>query len=673
MILSPIVRTSVVLLSLLALSSPVVRSASVPHGDDWQIAGPFGGTATAVAIDPKNPQILLAGARESLLYSSHDGGNSWAMLPFPKRPFGEVHAILIDPQDSNHYFVGLGGSAQAGLFESENAGRTWASVLSLSGFSVQALAASASNPDRFVAGTMQGVYLSADSGKTWTRISDPNNLEMLGITAVAVDPKNPDIMYAGTTHLPWKTTDGGKTWRSIHNGMIDDSDVFSIHIDQQSPDQVFASACSGIYRSGNRGDEWRKLMGIPNTHRRTHVVRQDPNNPATIYAGTTLGLFKSMDGGATWNQVNHQQVNSLTFDPAEAGAMVLALEDDGLWRSNEHGDVLKPVNNGFVARRLSAVTVSGKRLYAIESMEGTTTGVFTSENGQDWKQVENTSGLEGIHLDSITGVPGDENILYATSPRELFKTTDSGMTWRPVEVVGKFFGRKSVRVRTARGKYTKRQDIIEHTVHPTQFFTVRAAGTDEKPVLYAATDRGLLVSTDKGLTWLLADTGAGGTVQGVYTSPGNDGGVVARGNNRLYLSEDFGETWKSLSFPMTAAQIHEVAVPPAKSSAPLLVATSQGLYATRDRGQSWKLINSGIPVSTVESVIYSATQTSTAYAVEFGQLYQSKDGAATWRAVPSSFQSLRIRQLWQPAQLPDQLFAVTNDIGILFRNQAFIR
>ena len=141
----------------------------------------------------------------------------------------------------------------------------------------------------------------------------------------------------------------------------------------------------------------------------------------------------------------------------------------------------------------------------------------------------------------------------------------------------------------------------------------------------------------------------------------------------LFLSEDFGESWKSLSFRMDGAQIHEVAVPALQSASPLLVATSHGLYATRDSGQTWSLITSGIPVSTIESVIYSATQTSTAYAVTFGQLYQSKDGAATWRAVPSSFQSLRIHQLWQPAELPDRLFAVTNDIGILFRNQAFIR
>src|SRR4029079_10850348 len=103
---------------------------------------------------------------------------------------------------------------------------------------VRALAVAPSKETRFVAGTAHGVLLSDDSGKTWTRISDPQNLEMQSVTAVAVDSANPEIIYAGTSHLPWKTMDGGKTWQSIHTGMIDDSDVFSIYVDPADPANV---------------------------------------------------------------------------------------------------------------------------------------------------------------------------------------------------------------------------------------------------------------------------------------------------------------------------------------------------------------------------------------------------------------------------------------------------
>lgn len=649
--------------------------ASIPRNDDWQISGPYGGSATAVAVDLHNPKVLLAGARQSLLYKSDDSGNSWIMLPFPKRSFGEVGAILIDPVDSQHYLIGLVGASDGGLFESINAGAAWEAIPALAGLSVRALAVSASEPSRFVAGTSQGVYLSEDSGRNWTRISDPGNLEMLGITAIAVDPQNPGTIYAGTPHLPWKTTDGGKTWTSIHSGMVDDSDVFSIYVDPHAPGRVFASACSGIYQSANGGEIWRKMMGIPNTHRRTHVIRMDPEQAGAIYAGTTLGLFKSMDRGATWQQVNDQQVNSLAFDPAQPFDMYLALEDDGLWKADNHGNTLSPLNNGFVARRLTGVTVSGKRLVAIQTQDGNTTGIFISEDGGNtWNKVLHHAGLDGIHLSSITGVPGDDQTLFAANPRQVFRSGDGGLSWKPLEIAAVSSEQGPyVVVKAAKGKKVVRQTRITRTVHPNEIHSLAAILGGTQPVLFAATNRGLLRSADKGSTWTVSATGSADNFGQIYTSPISDGRLVARSSIGVYFSDDFGQSWKATAFPFSTSEVTDFAVPPAGTSLPMLAATVHGLYRSQDLGRTWYSVTSGLPVSTVRSVVYSSTQGFVAYAVLYGRLFQSKDGGITWSAVPSSFPSLSIRQLWQPAALPDRLFAVTNDIGILFRNQAYIR
>lgn len=662
------------LTSLILFSTVPAHGASIPRADDWQIAGPYGGSATAIAVDSRNPQILLAGARQSLLYKSDDYGNSWTLLPFPKRAFGQVDAILIDPQDSQHYLIALSGTSDAGLFVSTDSGHTWTASNTLRGFTVRALAASASEPGRFVAGTTQGVYLSSDAGNTWSRISDPMNLEMLGVTAVAIDPQNPQIIYAGTTHLPWKTIDGGKTWESIHSGMINDSDVFSIFIDPHSPDRVFASACSGIYQSANRGDVWKKILGIPNTSRRTHVIRLDPSAPGTIYAGTTMGLFRSSDAGGTWRQLNEQQVNSLAFGPAKAD-MYLALEEGGLWKSDDQGKTLAPLNNGFVARRLTAVTSAGKRLFAIQALDGESTGLFTSDNaGATWQRIPSPAGLAGVHLESITGIPGNDQTLFAASRRQLFQSTDSGRSWKPVSLAGTYAEKgRSVRIRTAKGRYITRERTIEHTLRPSAINSLSAIASGTQTVLFAASDRGLLRSTDKGVKWTFVNAGLLTPFSSVSASPANDGRLIARSNLSLYFSRDFGDTWKTIGFPLETSQINAVAVPPANSSSRLLAATFRGLYSSKDDGQTWSIVSSGLPISTVESVIYSHTEPNVAYAVEFGQLYQSKDGGVQWSAEPSTFRALQIRQLWQPAQLPDRLFAVTNDIGILFRNQAFIR
>src|SRR5271167_2217785 len=164
-------------LQALFVSVSLGFAADAPSSELWHVAGPWGGTATSVAVDPKNPQVILAGGRNSLLFQSENAGETWRSLPLPKRQFGEVATILIDPLDNRHYLVGMVGSDQGGLFESSDAGATWTLAPDLSGFGVRAIAVSPSEPTRFAAASLHGVFLSTDSGKTWRKISDPDNLE----------------------------------------------------------------------------------------------------------------------------------------------------------------------------------------------------------------------------------------------------------------------------------------------------------------------------------------------------------------------------------------------------------------------------------------------------------------------------------------------------------------
>jgi hypothetical protein len=77
--------------------------------------------------------------------------------------------------------------------------------------------------------------------------------EVRPVVSLAFHPRDPNVIYAGTTHVPRRTTGGGPHWQSIHSGMLDDSDVFSIVVDPKNPEIVLASACGGAYRSANAG------------------------------------------------------------------------------------------------------------------------------------------------------------------------------------------------------------------------------------------------------------------------------------------------------------------------------------------------------------------------------------------------------------------------------------
>ena len=140
----------------LASATAAVWALTAPP-NDWKLSGPFGGTATTVAIDPENSRTLLAGGLDTLLYQTQDFGETWVPLNIPKRNLGEVTSVLVDPTDSSHYLAGVLDAFGGALFESHDYGKSWNPAKDIKGFAVRALAASASNPSEFVAGTVHGV------------------------------------------------------------------------------------------------------------------------------------------------------------------------------------------------------------------------------------------------------------------------------------------------------------------------------------------------------------------------------------------------------------------------------------------------------------------------------------------------------------------------------------
>jgi len=69
---------------------------SYDYGLTWQAAGFQDVTVSAVAFDPRNPDVIYVGTRYSGLFRSQDGGNSWEFigdgLPL------EVRQVLISPR-----------------------------------------------------------------------------------------------------------------------------------------------------------------------------------------------------------------------------------------------------------------------------------------------------------------------------------------------------------------------------------------------------------------------------------------------------------------------------------------------------------------------------------------------------------------------------------------------
>ncbi len=168
---------------------------------------------------------LRVDARQAPVDPALYSGLHWRMLgPFRG---GRTDAVSGVPGRPNEFYF---GSVNGGVWKSIDAGRVWDPVFDgQSVASIGALAVAPSSPDTVYVGTGEstlrdstgfgdGMYKSADAGKTWTHIGLEDTQH---IGKIAVDPKNPNIVFVAVIgHLyeahasrgVYKTIDGGKTW-----------------------------------------------------------------------------------------------------------------------------------------------------------------------------------------------------------------------------------------------------------------------------------------------------------------------------------------------------------------------------------------------------------------------------------------------------------------------------
>ena len=217
-------------LALLVVASGLLAPAA--HAQHWVPVGPPGGDVRSLAVDPRNPQRIYLGTAEGVLYRSEISGLEWQRLSpgFPLRG-QSLDEIVVSPTGAlliGYWDVrGSGG----GVAVSVDRGNSFKIATGLEGESVRALALAPSDPRRAVAGTLSGVFASKDGGLSWRRITPEGHEDLRQVESVAFDPRDPRIIYVGTWHLPWKTVDAGLNWSPSHDGMLDDSDVFTMTVD----------------------------------------------------------------------------------------------------------------------------------------------------------------------------------------------------------------------------------------------------------------------------------------------------------------------------------------------------------------------------------------------------------------------------------------------------------
>jgi photosystem II stability/assembly factor-like uncharacterized protein len=604
---------------------------------DWRPTGPYGGDAAVVRAIPAQNGGVIAAARNGLLFKSNNGGAYWSGISFPAQFSGTLHALEVDPRNAGTWYVGMEGdhSWTGGVYRTADAGATWTQLPGLKGKAIWSIALFSPNPDMIAAGAADGVYFSKDAGSNWIRISPVENEDLRPVVSLSFDPTDSKVIYAGTTHLPWRTNDGGANWQSIHNGMIDDSDVFSIQVNTKHPEIVYASACSGVYRSGDGAGKWAKLT-TPSGLFRTYFVALDPKHDGAVFAGTSDGLLRSEDEGRLWRIISNHAVKAISFDPFVPERIFFASTTGGILVSGDSGKTVHEANFGFSNRNFTAITGAGKVVYANSVYEPGSGGVYrTDDLGVRWQR----SGSEpaGQQILSMSAVPDEPATLFAAGYHGLLKSTDGGKTWAV---------QKGFALPDDAGRITALTALSAHR-------------------LLVATDKELLRWSD-GVWKNVAVPGEGQGIQALQRS--GRATVAAIKSREAFVTEDAGLTWKKCGDPAPSAIWYGLAfdhLPASPRNAAALAATSQGMFRSPDDCTTWTRVDQGLQADTVSVVLYHPTRSGEAFASQGGHVFRSTDGGDHWIPVDDGGRGAS----WPSALLvlpsaPETLFALFPRRGI---------
>jgi hypothetical protein len=324
----------------------------------WRVTAaardPGGRTYLGVALESFGNAILASDDLERWeqleavpRYASGDRGNAdhnRTIASSVPRGLGDHEPRLVDQIWKLHAAGDAlyAGVSEAGLFRSDDRGKSWQPVLGLNehesrpswspgfgGLCLHAILGDARDPDRLWVGiSAAGVFRSDDGGRTWTRRCDgvpPGEQGAFCIHGLAHDPDDADRIYAQFHDGMFRSLDGGDRWERIENGLPlgelfhGGRSAFGFAVDMDpASGSVYAFPLAGddfryapegrvrVYRTRDGGESWEALdRGLPGEPRYTSVLRGamavDGLDPCGVYLGTTSGhLFASRDRGESW-------------------------------------------------------------------------------------------------------------------------------------------------------------------------------------------------------------------------------------------------------------------------------------------------------------------------------------------------------------------------------------
>lgn len=313
-------------LVLASLTAAVAQTCSwtelgprfVPNGEGYDGTRiPVSGRVTGIAISAAQPQTVYLGSALGGVWRSRDLGHSWEPLSDSSQSLS-VGALAVDQRDANRIFVGTGegnvalrptivkqdrplvGHVGVGVLHSADGGANWrvSGAAEFSGHAFFQLEIRPSNKDEIVAATTAGIFRSRDSASSWQRLAE--GLPHGAVTSIAFSPSDTNTVYAGVYGSGvYRTGSFGSEkpkWERLFGGLpLSNISRISISTTPAAPNRVIAlisdlsSRLRGVYLSEDKGQIWTKLAGAPDLLQGqgffNMLLASSPSQPTVFYLG----------------------------------------------------------------------------------------------------------------------------------------------------------------------------------------------------------------------------------------------------------------------------------------------------------------------------------------------------------------------------------------------------
>jgi photosystem II stability/assembly factor-like uncharacterized protein len=286
-----------------------------------------------------------------------------------------------------------------------------------------------------LATTGAGLWTSHDAGKSWllSRCDEPKYPYELCTRAVASTAAQPGVVWASidgehAEDVVARSADGGETY-SFAAVPAPGRQIWALAVDPFRPDTILAgSRPAGLYRSADGGLTWSVLdTGVAEAasigHTRVTSIRYT-DIPGEIWVSVEIGgLLHSTDGGDTWEH-RHTEGGKVLLGPGE------------VWTDERHFDMHDVA--------IGQTSDARRALFA-----ATPIGFFASEDdGTSWRctryPVDGAYEASLFYSRSLHVNPAEPaTVLCGVGRRPpdhgslggINRSTDGGLTWRPVSPV----------------------------------------------------------------------------------------------------------------------------------------------------------------------------------------------------------------------------------------------